>query len=479
MIFRCCLSAIIITALLPSLGFSQGTFPAIRPTVSPATATQQAPTIPNPPSEMTAANERYDGIPIVEIEIIGNQTLKTQKVLSFITTHKNRAFDSQTVQSDVRRLYKSGLVRNVRTLTRRVPEGIIVTFEIFERPTVTEILYLGNRGVSDKQLQKETGLEPGTALNRYVLEDGRRKIQEFYLSKGYPKARISLMEGDKPGDRRAVFYISEGHRERIHQVNFLGNNPDLVSSGRLKTQIKSKPGYFRYFFGGNVNRDVIEEDVNRLTAYYRNLGFFQARVARELVYDDSGRWLTINFIIDEGPRYVVRDLSIVGNTIFNKELIEEKLKLNAGEYFNLKRMRKDVALLQDLYGSQGYIYADIKADPRFREEPGELDLSYQIREGEQFHVGKINIHIDGDPNHTRQDVILNRLSMRPGDIIDMRELRESENRLKRSQLFEHNPAQGVSPKIVIQNPEMQKPSTSPKPTRQSTAAKPTTQPNGR
>ena len=119
-------------------------------------------------------------------------------------------------------------------------------------------------------------------------------------------------------------------------------------------------------------------------------------------------------------------------------------------------MRSDVALLRDLYGSQGYIYADIKADPRFREEPGELDLSYQIREGEQFRVGKININIDGDPNHTRQDVILNRLSMRPGDVIDLRELRESERRLKSSQLFENNPAQGVSPKIVIQKPEMQK-----------------------
>ena len=109
----------------------------------------------------------------------------------------------------------------------------------------------------------------------------------------------------------------------------------LVSNSRLKTQIKSKPGYLRYFFGGNVSRDVIEEDIQRLTAYYRNLGYFQARIARELIYDDSGRWLTINFIIDEGPRYVVRDLSIVGNTIFNKELIQEKLKLALWRLFQL------------------------------------------------------------------------------------------------------------------------------------------------
>ena len=120
-------------------------------------------------------------------------------------------------------------------------------------------------------------------------------------------------------------------------------------------------------------------------------------------------------------------------------------------------MKKDVALLKDLYGSQGFIYSAIKADPRFREEPGELDLSYEIQEGEQFRVGKININIAGDPDHTRQDVVLNRLSMRPGDVIDLREIRESERRLKHSQLFENNPAQGVAPKIIIQNPEMQRP----------------------
>ena len=454
--FHFLLFTILIIHVATRPGLGQGQFPAVNSPLAPATFTSSPPIAPAP-EKISLADDKYDGIPIVDIEITGNRHLTTNKILSFLTTSTNRAFNSQVVQSDVKRLYRSGLIRNVRTFTKRVPEGIVVTFEIFERPTIEQVLYLGNRGISDKQLQKATNLEPGTALNTYVLDDARRKIIDFYQSKGYPKVRVNLMEGSKPGDRRAVFYISEGHRERIYQVNFIGNNPALVSKGRLKTQIKSKPGYLRYFFGGNVSRDVIEEDIQRLTAYYRNLGYFQARVARELIYDDSGRWLTINFIIDEGPRYVVRDLNIVGNTLFKKEALQDKLKLHSGDYFNLEMMKKDVALLKDLYGSQGFIYTAIKADPRFREEPGELDLSYEIQEGEQFRVGKININIAGDPDHTRQDVVLNRLSMRPGDVIDLREIRESERRLKHSQLFENNPAQGVAPKIIIQNPEMQRP----------------------
>ena len=148
-----CTSLIIILAARHGLG--QGQFPVDNPPLAPATYTSSAPTAPAP-EKIRLADEKYDGIPIVDIEISGNRNLTTEKILSFITTSTNRAFSSQVVQSDVRRLYRSGLIRNVRTFTRRVPEGIVVSFEVFERPTIEQVLYLGNRGISDKQLQNQT-----------------------------------------------------------------------------------------------------------------------------------------------------------------------------------------------------------------------------------------------------------------------------------------------------------------------------------
>ena len=102
----------------------------------------------------------------------------------------------------------------------------------------------------------------------------------------------------------------------------------------------------------------------------------------------------------------------------------------------------------------GYIYASVVPDPRFTEEPGELDLFFNIKEGEQFRVGKINVHVDGEITHTRQDVILNRLAFTPGDLISSRKVRTAERLLKHSQLFINNPALGTPPRIVIQPPKM-------------------------
>src|SRR4029450_1610402 len=127
------------------------------------------------------------------------------------------------------------------------------------------------------------------------------------------------------------------------------------------------------------------------------------------------------------------------------------MELKSGEYFNQAESNKDLNTLTDLYGSQGHVFADVQADLRFLEEPGTLDVAYRIKEGEVFRVGEINVKIAGEFPHTKQTVVLNRVSLRPGDIIDTREVRNSERRLKASQLFAGNPGQndGEPPRIVV------------------------------
>jgi outer membrane protein insertion porin family len=161
----------------------------------------------------------------------------------------------------------------------------------------------------------------------------------------------------------------------------------------------------------------------------------------------------LTFVIDEGPRYKIRQLSLLGNATFTTQSLQERLELKSGDYFDARRMNRDLNSLRDTYGSVGYIHADIKADPRFLEEPGTIDLVYDIQEGEQYRVGRIIVNIEGDNPHTRQNVVINRLSLAPNDIIDIREIRASERRLGSSQLFLTDPARGITPSIAIRPPE--------------------------
>ncbi len=388
---------------------------------------------------------------IVDVQIRGNESVPESEIYGLLRTRADRYFDPELVQADVRRLSTQGKFRHVQTYTQEAPGGVVVTFQVFEVPTIRYVKFLGNRGVSDKALLKQTGLKLGDALNKFGVEEGRRKLEDYYHAKGFSKAQITVFEGDQPDHRGVIYLVSEGNVERYWDTRFVGNT--FVHEERLKTLIKSKPGWF-WFIKGVANRNQIDEDVEKLTAYYRSFGFFAARIGRELTMDDSGKWVTLTFVIDEGPRYVVREVSLAGNQKFTTESLQNRLELTSGQYFDLNKMNRDVNSLQDAYGAHGHIFAEIVADPRFLETPGQLDLIYDVVEGDVFRLGEINVHIAGEFPHTRRNVILNRSGLVPGEIIDLREVRDFERRLKSSQLFENNPASGNAPRVVIRPPEL-------------------------
>jgi outer membrane protein insertion porin family len=441
-----CLSALLFT---PAAAWGQGY--SLGPELTQPLAAQPG-TAPGATAGLPGSADAVRQI-VADVQVIGNNATKDHEVFKHIQTRQDREFDSEQLQGDARRLLQTGLFRDVKTYTRATPGGVVVTFEVFERPRINYLKHLGNRlGPSEKKLKTEHGLKVGDPLTAFSTEEARRKTEELYHTSGFPNATVSILEGDKKEDQGVVFVINEGQLERIAKVEIVGNT--IASEARLETQIESKPGFLWYFFRGKLDREKIDADVEKLTAYYRSLGFFRARVGRELEFDDTGKWVTLRFTIDEGPRYVVRNVTVEGNEKFASRPLLEFLELKSGKHFNQAQMNKDLNTIVDLYGSQGHVFADVQADPRFLDEPGTLDLVYRIKEGEVFRVGDINVNIGGEYPHTRQTVVLNRLSLRYGDLIDTREIRNSERRLKASQLFEVDPQQGDPPRVVVRPPDL-------------------------
>ena len=102
------------------------------------------------------------------------------------------------IQEDVRSLYGTGLIRDVRLLIKQSNLGLHLTFELFERPTIATVRYIGNRMYLDKKLTRETDLKAGDALDLFSIEDAKRKIEELYHEHGFPKAHVSVLEGLQP-----------------------------------------------------------------------------------------------------------------------------------------------------------------------------------------------------------------------------------------------------------------------------------------
>jgi outer membrane protein insertion porin family len=405
-----------------------------------------------PPATTAATGPAVDEANrIVEVRIEGNHATDVSK-LPKLVTRAGQIFDAQAIEEDVRTLHRCRKFVDIHPKYVRVKEGVVVIFQVVERPMLRYVKYVGNQRVPSRTIRKKAEIEVGDSMDAYVVEEARRRIESYYHEKGYDAAKVTTIEGSKPGDKGAVFLIDEGRSRKSLWTSFVGNS--IATDARLLTQIKSKPGVF-WLVGGDLDRAKIDADVEMLTAYYRSLGFFQAKVGRELEVVTGGKrdWTMLTFVINEGPRYSVRNVSFVGNSKFKSEFIARDLKLTSGQPFNQSKMDADLGMIRDIYGGRGFVFADIRADPRFLEEPGQLDLVYNIEEGQRYRVGKINVRIRGEHPHTRHSTVLNRLSLRPGDILDIRKLRDDERRLKSSSLFLADAAKGEGPRIVFSKPE--------------------------
>ena len=394
--------------------------------------------------------QRKQGDAIVKnVRVVGNRAVGIHKITAKLQTRKNRFYDYELVLGDVRRLNDMGSFDHVTFKIDEQPDGVEVTYIVNERPMISQVVYHGNRAVGERELSGRCGIAEGDPLSEFSIESGRRRILDYYLSEGFNQVAITSVIGIK-GDPGAVVYrINEGPKERIAKINIHGST--IVSEARLKKIINSRgpmAGVLTYI-GNTVDMRKLDQDVDVLATYYHNLGFLTATVGRQIEYDDSGKWLTVNFVVNEGPRFQVNDIQIIGNQYITEQSLRQRMTLKPGDMFDGTLMRRDIGELVYGYGELGYIYADVEPKTVMRDESNVVDLVYEITEGDRWKVGEILVNIEGEPDLMKETTMLNLVDLREGDWIDRRTLELNRRRLERSQLLEVNPQIADPPDIKV------------------------------
>jgi outer membrane protein insertion porin family len=110
------------------------------------------------------------------------------------------------------------------------------------------------------------------------------------------------------------------------------------------------------------------------------------------------------------------------------------------------------------YGELGRINAVVNPLTRSFEQPGYIDLVYEINEDRPYRIGRIHVRINGDHPHTKESAVLTKLTFKPGELASKAKIEKSKLRLKGSGLFAGgNPGQsqnqqGASPPEIILRP---------------------------
>jgi outer membrane protein insertion porin family len=379
-----------------------------------------------------AAEQQERGVTVADIRIEGNQTIPESVILQKIQAQPQRPISERLIREDIRSLMSTRWFFNVKERVDETPEGLILVYTVHEKPIVQSVEFRGNKKIKLKHLTAWTGLKAGSPFDARANHEAVNRIEREYKDKGYYFVKVELFKGGNPGDRDVIFQITEGPKVQVKERTFEGNR--FWSNGDLRKNLVSKEAFL--IFGGIYNPDTISADIEALKGYYRSVGFFDVEVTGKPLFSQDRSDVNLHFAVTEGRRYKVREIRYEGNATIATNRLQGGSKLNDGDYYSAYPLAKDVRRMLGYYGEKGHFFATVNPVPHFIEEPGIVDLVFEIDEDRPRYVRDININFDGDHPHTKQTVALDRLQIQPGDLADPALINRGRSRLNGSQLFE-------------------------------------------
>jgi outer membrane protein insertion porin family len=371
----------------------------------------------------------------VEVRYAGASDVDEARIRSYISTRSGEAYRSEKVDNDIKSLYESGLVDDVRVLAEPTGDSLKVIYEVTTRGTVVAVGFVGNTQdkFSDQKLAKETKLKVGGSLSDEAILSARRNLETYYRGYGYPDVAIShrTQASESGQGLDLIFVIEEGGKNEIRDIRFEGNNTYDSKTLRKQMKVKEK-GWFSWISkSGRFEVDQLDSDVEAVLDYYRARGYLKASspgARRDPVGD--GR-VDLVIPINEGEKYTVAGVGFGRMTVFKSEELYPALTLNGGDGYSSKKMRDDIKMIRSYYGSRGY--ADATVTPDIRDAgPNQVNIVYRITEGSRYRVGRVNI---GGNTKTQDKVIRREMPLKPGDYFNSVELETAKSRLEGLQYF--------------------------------------------
>src|ERR1700751_4694278 len=420
------LSAVLGVSLMAA---AQAQQPTAQPT-PPAEQQQQRPSaVPTPAPRQPSPIVRQ-----IEIQYAGPATLSRQRILTNMKTTVGQPYSETVVEDDVRALYATGLVTNVRIYGEPLPDGVKVIVVVQTRVTLASVCVVGNEKVKTSRIRKEMALRINSPLDEQTLETARQKVVDLYQKRGYPDVDVQykVETNEDRGTATVTYSISEGTKSIVKRIRFSGNT--AISSKRLKKEMKTKENNILAFLtgAGKLNSAQLDEDVQKIKELFQDSGYEDVQVTDVKIKREGPKYVDIDIYIEQGIQYHINAVTIEGLQVVTEANFRKVIKQKEGQIFSPQKLEKDIKSVEDAYGVAGYADAKVAVQTT-PAGPGLVDLHYKIEEGIKSYVERINI---SGNTRTKDKVIRRELVLAPGDVFDTVRVDISKKRLEGLQYFE-------------------------------------------
>jgi outer membrane protein insertion porin family len=410
---------------------------------------------------VAAAPASLDG-EVSRVVIRGTRWIDEATVRDRLGIQEGFSVTADQIRRDLEGIYDTGFFEDVVVKVDRDDKGLIVIFEVKEKPAVLDIRIEGNKKIDEEDLRELIDVKSFGVLNESKLKNSVELMRDKYVEKGFYLASIEPVVIPVGEDQvEVVFQIVENRKVIVQRIEFTGN--DNVIDSKIKRYMQTKEGGFAPWLTstGNFDQDLLDTDREIIRFVFMEEGYVDAKVDPPKVYlSPDKRYIYISFQIEEGQQYSVGDLSVTGDFVEDEGLTEdaaldiiagrlvqdvqeeqwrlsrgksvpERLdriratKLVSGETLRWSSVQAVAENVARLYKDQGYAFANVTPMPEPDPETGLVHLGFQVQRGDKMRIGRVFIS-GNDPTFdkvVRREVLVNEGEIYRGTLLEATKLR--------------------------------------------------------
>jgi len=336
----------------------------------------------------------------------------------------------------VKRYWRHGLFSKVQIAADSlVGDKIYLHVYLAVRPRVSMINYLGLKKSERSDMEKKLGLLKGSQITPDMIDRAKILAKKYFDDKGYKNADITINERDDAANKNQVILdviVDKKEKMKVHQIIIEGNKS--LSDARIKGGFLQKGAFKKthevdklatFLKSKKFTQENWEKDKQNLIDKYNELGFRDAQILKDSVWNYDSKHVNIYVKVEEGKKYYIRNITWVGNTVYTTDHLNAVLGMKKGDVYNQKLLNKRLTTDDDavgnLYWDHGYLFYTLQ--PTEVNIVGDsIDLEMRIWEGQQAHLN--HVRITGN-DRLYENVIRRELRTKPGDLFSKSALQRS------------------------------------------------------
>jgi len=320
-----------------------------------------------------------------EIEIAGAERIKPRRIRKEIGLKINSMVNEEALEKSRQKIvdiYKARGFNDVAVQFRVEPVDerrgtarVVYTINEGAKGAIRSIRFEGNAHFSERVLRKQMKtrgktliafLDKSGRLDETQLQQDLDSIKEFYQNHGYTDVEVNGVRKER-ADGAMIITIAITEGTQYHVGKLLISGYEATTEQKIRALLKMKEGAV-------YSPKALHDDAKAVVDAYGSGGYVDTLILPEGTPAGPGR-IDVHYKIEEGNRFFVQRITIVGNTRTKDKVIRREVLIVPGDVFNTVRVETSKKRLENL----GY-FSKVEAYPEDTGVAGRKDLLVQVEE---------------------------------------------------------------------------------------------------